>query len=213
LADPWQDDEGGSVMTQIDCVLVEDQSMFVELLLPVLKRISGLNIAATAETGAEGIQHVIDFNPDLLILDLSLPDFSGINVAEALHNQNALARFIVLSGQATSFICPIHLRPMLHAVVDKNRAFDVLRDEIKSFIGDNSEVSSLPENLDVSDALTSRELEVLALVGQGCSNKTIAETLSVAVGTVEVHRRNMRSKLGISGSELIRYAVMYGHEH
>jgi len=199
-------------MTRIHCVLVEDQSMFTDLLLPVLKKISGLNIAATATTAAEGIQHIASIKPDLLILDLSLPDLPGIIVAEALREQNTSARLIVLSGQASSFICPLNLLPMLHAVVDKNRAFDVLRDEIKSLIVCDSEAATPSESSVNVDILTSRELEVLALVGQGCSNKIIAETLSVAVGTVEVHRRNLRSKLGMSGSELVRYAVMFKHE-
>jgi DNA-binding NarL/FixJ family response regulator len=136
----------------------------------------------------------------------------GIIVAEALREQNASARLIVLSGQASSFICPLNLLPMLHAVVDKNRAFDVLRDEINSLIVRDSEAATPSESSVNVDILTSRELEVLALVGQGCSNKIIAETLSVAVGTVEVHRRNLRSKLGMSGSELVRYAVMFKHE-
>jgi two-component system NarL family response regulator len=199
-------------MTLIDCVLVEDQSMFTDLLLPVLKKIPGLNIVATATTCAKGIEHVVSLNPDLLILDLSLPDSPGILVAEALQRQNEFSRLIILSGQASSFICPLELQPMLQAVVDKNRAFDILKDEIKTFIRRNSEVTTPSEYSDNATPLTTREREVLALVGQGCSNKAIAQTLSVAVGTVEVHRRNLRSKLGISGSELVRYAVMHGDE-
>ena len=59
--------------------------------------------------------------------------------------------------------------------------------------------------------LTQRELEVLALVGQGCSSRVIAETLGISEQTVTTHRRSLRSKLGVSGGELVRLAALSIH--
>jgi DNA-binding NarL/FixJ family response regulator len=211
-------------MADLQCLLVEDQSMFMELLLPVLQDLPGLKVVATASTAHEAITAVQSLLPELLILDLCLPDLPGIQVAEALERQRPDAHLIVLSGQASSFICPPELQSMLHAVVDKTSAFRELRQEIGRLQGLRPQTAG-PEGhggieadpLAVEDpplqtpVLTLREQQVLALLAQGCSSRAIAETLGLAETTVATHRRALRNKLGASGSELVRLAVLQNH--
>jgi DNA-binding NarL/FixJ family response regulator len=209
-------------MTDLRCLLVEDQHMFVELLLPVLSSIPGLAMVATAGSGSAAIEAVELHKPDLLILDLHLPDLPGIKVAEALQKRQPQAKVIVLSGQASSFLCPAELQPMLHAVVDKTSAFQELRLEIARLLGEpvhssSTDLAGHRQPAATATAtlqphgLTQRELEVLALVGQGCSSRVIAETLGISEQTVTTHRRSLRSKLGVSGGELVRLAALNGH--
>lgn len=183
----------------LTCVLVEDQRMFLQLLVSMLKTQQGLRVVAAAATAAEGIQACRTHRPDLLILDLSLPDQPGEVVAEALFNVNPRARLIVLSAQTRHFVCPPPLQPMLHAVVDKIEAYASLGAEIAALIG--------PQPLPTSQ-LTAREREVLHLIGEGLSNSQISEVLQLAVHTVETHRRNLSGKLGLKGAELVRYATL-----
>jgi DNA-binding NarL/FixJ family response regulator len=211
-------------MAGLHGLLVEDQSMFLELLLPVLEGIPGLAMVGTATTAGEAIRAVQRLQPDLLILDLCLPDRPGIEVAESLQRLRPQAHLIVLSGQASSFLCPPELQPMLLAVVDKTSAFRELRQEINQLLARlpqairpqrKAEGQSGPgpeTDSGLAPApLTQRERNVLALIAQGCSSRAIAETLGMAETTVQTHRRSLRMKLGVSGSELVRLAVLQSY--
>jgi DNA-binding NarL/FixJ family response regulator len=187
------------------CVVVEDQVMFLELLVAMLKAKSGLEVVATARGVAEGINACQQHQPDLLILDLALPDGHGLAVIEALCDQLDPPRVIVLSGQASSFVCPAVLRPLVQAVVDKTRAFNDLNAEIQPLLPvDVPEVASGTS----LGGLTLREQEVFALIGQGCTNRAIAETLGLSLRTVETHRKNVNHKMGAKGAELVRLATL-----
>ena len=183
----------------LTCVVVEDQRMFLQLLVGMLQLQNGLTVVATAQSAAEGIEACKQYRPDLLILDLSLPDQSGEVVAHALAELKPTAKLIVLSAQASSFICPASLQPMLHAVVDKIEAYETLGLEIAELVGD------IPRQ---RGTLTPREQELLRLLGQGLSNAQIAEVMGLSVYTAETHRRNLSLKLGLKGAELIRYATL-----
>jgi DNA-binding NarL/FixJ family response regulator len=87
-------------------VLVEDQTLFLELLSQVLQLQPGLKIVARAQTVAEGLAACKIHKPDLLILDLELPDGEGLEVARALMRWNPSAKVIVLSGHASTFFLP-----------------------------------------------------------------------------------------------------------
>jgi DNA-binding NarL/FixJ family response regulator len=188
-----------SAQAPLTCVVVEDQRMFLQLLVGMLHTQPGLAVVSTAETAAAGIEACLQHRPDLLILDLSLPDQPGHTVAEALHRVNPDARLIVLSAQASSFVCPPSLQTMLHAVVDKIEAYDTLGAEINELIA---------PQVGPRQRLTFREGDVLRLIGQGLSNNQIAEVLQLSVHTVETHRRNLSGKLGLKGAELVRYATL-----
>ena len=180
-------------------VVVEDQLMFLQLLVGMLRSLAGLEVVATATTAAAGIRVCQELRPDLLILDLGLPDQDGITVVEALAAVKSEARVIVLSGGASSFVCDAALDPMLHAVVDKVDACETLVVEIAELLGDPS-----PQTLPLSQ----REEQVLALIGQGLTSRRIAERLGLSVNTVDTHRRNISLKLGVKGGELVRQATL-----
>lgn len=182
------------------CVVVEDQGMFLHMLVVMLRSLAGLEVVATATTAQEGIRVCEELAPDLLLLDLALPDRSGLAVAESLARVNPEARLIVLSAGASSFICDASLQPLLHAVVDKIDACETLITEIGDLLGDRC---------CQQDPLTPREEEVLRLIGQGLNNGQIAAHLSLSVYTVGTHRRNISAKLGLRGGELIRHAALW----
>jgi DNA-binding NarL/FixJ family response regulator len=177
-------------------VVVEDQRMFLQMLVVMLQSFQGLEVVATATTATEAC---LELAPDLLLLDLTLPDQDGLAVALALAGVNPDARLIVLSAAASSFVCDAALQPMLQAVVDKIDACETLSAEIGELLG---------ERFNEPAALTAREDEVLVLIGQGLSNGQIAERLTLSVHTVGTHRRNISGKLGLRGAELIRHATL-----
>ena len=195
-----RDDGNLLASSALRCVVVEDQLMFLQLLVGMLQSIRGLKVVASATTAAEGIRACRELYPDLLILDLGLPDQDGITVAEALAAANPRARVIVLSAATSAFVCDPALDPMLHAVVDKVDACETLSLEIAEL---------LDPSTDATPRLTEREEQILRLIGQGLPNRRIAEQLGLSVYTVDTHRRNITQKLGVKGGELVREAALY----
>ena len=115
-------------LRSLQCLIVEDQVMFLQLLRSMLEALPGLEIGAVATTQAEALALCSgDAPPDVLILDLALPDGDGLVVAEVLAETNPKAKVVVLSGQASSFVCPAALQPWIVGVVDKTAAFSQLQ--------------------------------------------------------------------------------------
>ncbi|MBD1192959.1 response regulator transcription factor [Vulcanococcus sp. Clear-D1] len=181
------------------CLIVEDQVMFLQLLCSMLEAMPGLTVVGTATRQADAIALCSgDDAPDLLILDLALPDGDGLAVAQALAAVRPHAKVVVLSGQASSFVCPGALQPLIVGVVDKTSAFAQLTQVLER---------CLPHS---ADPLTPRQQEIYGLIGQGLTNKEIARASGLSVTTVETHRKAIAQKLGVSGSELVRQASLRG---
>lgn len=191
----------------LSCVVVEDQVMFLQLLVAMLRTQSSLEVVATAQGVAEAIEVCHQRQPDLLILDLALPDGEGLDVIAALADQPAPPAVIVLSGQASSFVCPREFKHLVQAVVDKTRAYVELSAEIARLLADRS----LEDSPDSRRSLTVREQEIFSLIGKGLTNRVIAEQLGLALRTVETHRKNITVKMGAKGGDLVRMAALDLH--
>ena len=170
--------------------------MLLQLLRTMLQAIDGLCISHTATCQADALTICREDPPDLLILDLALPDGGGLAVAELLVERKPDAQLIVLSGQASSFICPASLQPMVRGVIDKTSAFRHLQDAV---------VRCLQQR---PSPLTPRQNEIFRFIGQGLSNREIAERTGLALTTVETHRKAIAQKRGVSGAELVRQACL-----
>jgi len=180
--------------------------MIQQLLMAMLGQHPALQVVGSACSLAEGIAACTDLAPDLLILDIALPDGDGLGVARALAALDPAARVIVLSSFASTVERPPELRSQIVAILDKSRAYQDLIREVEALLPEG--VPQRPAAcLDLS-LLTPREREILALVCRGCSSRHIAEQLMISPHTVETHRRNICSKLGISGAALVRQALL-----
>jgi len=188
------------------CVIVEDQTMFLQLLAGMVRTTPGLDLAGAYPLAEKARDYVAKHDTDLLILDLALPDGQGTTVLRAAAKKNPKVQCIVLSGHASQFVCPADLRAHVRAVVDKTQAYGSLQKEIAEIIQSEAEPRGFtnPQEL-----LTQREYEVFCLVGQGRMSKEIGEGLGIAVRTVETHRKAICRKLKVSGPELVRQASVY----
>jgi DNA-binding NarL/FixJ family response regulator len=188
------------------CVIVEDEVMFAQMLAAMLQSVRGLEVAALTHTAAEGVAACREFEPELLILDLGLPDGNGMQVAREAIKARSESRIIVLSSQAATFVAPAALNRSIHAVIDKTRAYEELQREVLSLWRDQAPGSapSQPE-----DVLTSRELEVFRLLGKGLMSKEMASELGISPATVALHRKRIASKLRVRGSELLNFAALH----
>lgn len=183
--------------------------MFRQMLHNMLQGTPGLRVSAAAASAAEGVRACERHQPDLLVLDLALPDGSGVDVARRLARTNPAARIIILSGEASTFVCPADLRDAVHAVLDKTQAFDDLAAELKTLLPRARGGSSSARNHEVRDRLSGREYEIFLLVGRGLLCKEIGETLHISPQTVQTHRRKMAEKLGTTGAEFVQLAIKH----
>ena len=155
--------------------------------------------------GGAGFEACRKLRPDALILDLALPDGDGLGVARFLRLLQPEAKALVLSAQASSFVCPEELEAMLVGVVDKTSTYETLRDVIEAALLE--ETPQQAPNGPVA-ALTPRQRQIFDLIGQGLSNKAIAHGTGLAVATVETHRKAIARRLNCSGAELVRRAAL-----
>jgi DNA-binding NarL/FixJ family response regulator len=190
----------------MNCLILEDQVLLADLLRHELLGIRGLKVVATAHDVAEGKRLCRLHQPDLLLLDLFMPDGQGVEVAEELLGSNRDARIIVLSAQVERLVCSRHLHEAIIAVVDKTEAVDTLHDLLRRELRRRREDALGPDCL---DRLTEREREVFTLIGQGLSSEEIAARLNISTLTARTHRRNITAKLGVRGGELVLLASAY----
>jgi len=182
--------------------------MIQQLLMAMLDQHPALQVVGSASSVADGIAACSQLAPDLLILDIALPDGDGLSVARALTELDPAARVIVLSSFASTVERPPELRSQIVAILDKSRAYQDLIREVEALLPDGVVPPQTLPQLDLS-LLTPREQEILELVGRGCSSRQIAEQLIISQHTVETHRRNICSKLGLSGAALVRQASLH----
>jgi DNA-binding NarL/FixJ family response regulator len=193
----------------LNCVIVEDQLMFLQMLSRMLQGIPRLRVVGTAQTEADGLAACEKHQPDLLVLDLALPDGHGINVAHRLARLKPSAKTIILSGEASTFVCPASLDRHIHAVLDKTQAFDDLAQEFKELLPRRTGRASSVSERNPRQKLSVREHEILLLIGSGLLSKEIADRLGLSTHTVQAHRKNIADKLGTTGPELVQLAVKH----
>jgi DNA-binding NarL/FixJ family response regulator len=195
----------------VKCVLVEDQILFLEMLSQLLQMQPGLNVVARAPTVAEGLAACKIHKPDLLILDLELPDGQGLEVARALVRWNPAAKVIILSGHASTFFCPARIGKSILAVLDKTQTFDDLRAELKAILpplktGSGKARANAKKPL-FQKGFSERELQIFGLIGEGLCSKEIAIHLGLSEHTIQSHRKRIAAKLGTQGNELVQAAI------
>lgn len=118
----------------LSCMLVEDESLLRQLLTEVLESHPETGTVTSAGSAAEAIALGLQQPPDVLVLDLNLPDGSGVDVALALTARRPDTQVIVLSAEAGCFVCPAQLRPLLRGVIDKIHAYEALPAEINDIL-------------------------------------------------------------------------------
>jgi two-component system NarL family response regulator len=202
----------------IRVVLVEDQRLVRELLVTVLSRDGDFEVVAQAASGREAIAAAQTARPEVLVLDISLPDLDGLQVAREVRKLNPVLPILALSVHEEAYF----VRRMLGAGADgyvvKSGAVDELLRAIRAVHEGRMYLSPGVARQAVgkpvagdSPTLTQRERQVLKLIADGMHSPGIADRLSISEATVEVHRRNLMAKLGLHTiAQVTKYAIREG---
>ena len=193
----------------LSCLLVEDQTLMAELLRSILQTSPQVGVIRLAKSVQEACRLIDQIPPDLLILDLGLPDGDGQQVGLHLLKRHPAPRIILLSAQLHDFQCDPHLLPHIHASVDKTSAYKELLMALNTLNSGTNQALGKQAPEDGISTLSVRELEVFLLIGQGKSNRDIATVLNVSVSTVESHRKAIAQRLGRSGADLVQLAAVH----
>jgi len=206
-------------------VLIADDHAIVRAgLRALIHAEAGFELVGEAAGGVEAIELVEKNQPDVLVLDLSMPDLDGISVTRnlkashpglrililTLHEDEALLREAIKGG-ASGYILKRAAESELIAAIQTILRGDLYVDPsmVRLLLGESKPVDSRP-NVS-TESLTPREVEILKLIVEGCTNRQVAEQLTISIRTVEGHRANILDKLGLhSRVELVRYAREHG---
>jgi len=204
---------------------VDDHPIFREGLGKVVGQEEDLEVCGEADTAAEAFAKVGELGPDLLLTDIGLPGKSGLELIQDLHAVNPELPVLVISMHDEGLYAERVLRAGARGYVMKQagpaKMLQAIRlvlsgkvavsDAIAASILDSLARPGTPrEGAAVVGKLSNREFEVLRLIGQGRDSHDIAETLHLSIKTVDTHRGNIKTKLGLkTGTELIHYAVRW----
>jgi len=211
----------------IRVVVADDHAVVREGIRRVLNDDPDVTVVGEASTGAQTLETIEDCRPDVVLLDLGLPDMTGLEVVRRLRRAAAPPRVLVLSMHDDDEYVLRAVRAGVDGYLLKDEAEPaMLRAAVRSVHAGDSYFSSAaaaslagalrpttdagPET-DPLDRLTERELEVLRFVATGRSNKEMAAELGISRRTVETHRENLMRKLDIhSIAGLTRLALEQG---
>ena len=185
---------------RIRILSVEDHPVFRQGLATIIATEPDMILVGQAANGTEAIEQFRRHRPNITLMDLRLPGRNGTDVLIAIRGEFPDARVIMLSSSDTDGEIQRALRSGAAAYVLKSLPLEALLDVIRSVHAGRRHVPAdvaavLAEHLGEED-LTSRELEVLALIRDGYKNKQIADRLSISENTVNFHIKNLVDKLG-----------------
>jgi DNA-binding NarL/FixJ family response regulator len=202
----------------IRIVIAEDQRMLRELLSALLVREPEFEVVGEAGTGGEALALAAQLNPDVMVLDISLPEVDGIEVARSLKGRLPALKLLALSVHTERPVVQQMLKAGADGYVVKTSALEELVHAIRAVAQGKVYLSPevardalAPQAAAQPGMLGSRERQVLALLADGKRSSEIGERLQIATATVEAHRRNIMRKLRLhSVAELTKYAIRKG---
>lgn len=205
-------------------LLIDDHPIMRHGLAQLIRAESDLEVCGEVGTAAEGLKMVAKKKPDLVIVDLTLPDKHGLEFIKDMQTLYPLTLMLVLSMHDESLYAERVLRAGARGYVMKEMAADNLIQAVRRVLAGgiylSEKMSSTmlemvagnrkPANQSSLEKLTDRELEVLQLIGLGKGTRMIADQLHVSVRTIDAHRAHIKEKLQLpDGNALVRYAVRW----
>jgi DNA-binding NarL/FixJ family response regulator len=208
---------------RIRILLADDHNILRRGLRLLLERQPGFEVVGEAADGRQAVETAETTKPDVVLLDIAMPNLNGIEAAEQIRNALPQAAIVILSMHSDESYVLRALKAGARGYVLKDSAENDLIDTIKAVSTGQAFFSPEISKILVEDyvremkkhgaedsyeLLTAREREVLQMLAEGKSNKDIANLLNLSLFTVETHRRNLQDKLNLhSIAELILYAV------
>jgi DNA-binding NarL/FixJ family response regulator len=212
------------IVPPLRILIADDQDLFRRGVKALLQSHAGWEICAEARTGSEAVARAKELMPDVVILDVRMPELNGVEAARSIRMASKDTEILILSISCSDQLIREIIEAGARGYVLKSDSDDDLlvavetlarhqpffthraREVIHGEFNTGEPVTKIPKQW--RDRLSSREREVLRLLGQGIRCKEIASSLGISVKTAQTHRANMMRKLGLhSMSDVARYAL------
>lgn len=207
-------------------LLADDHKIMRDGLISLLAEAEDIKVIAEAATGREAVEKTLALDPDVVIMDLNLPELSGIEATRKILEAAPQKRILILSMLQDNSCVQRSLKSGVKGYLLKNCASEELIEAIRALAAGESYLCRQVTEMvmrsfatqDGGQTLSSpyaelsrRELEVLRLIAAGNTTKEIAYTLNLSIKTVDVHRHRIMKKLDLRGvAELTKYAIREG---
>ena len=206
-------------------MLADDHAIVREGMRALIDKVSDIEVVDQAESGRETVEKCCELAPDVVVMDIAMPDLNGVEATRQITSEVPNTRVLALSVHSGRKMVSAMLQAGASGYLVKKCATDELINAIRTVVDGKTYLSpdishlvvqdylnSVPEDLSSAfSILTERERQVLQLVAEGLTTKAIAYDLDVSVKTIETHRQNVMEKLDIhSVAELTKYAVREG---
>jgi len=210
-------------MTPIRVLIADDHALVRAGIRALVERIDGVVVVGEAGKGSEALELVRQLSPDLILLDITMPDGNGFEVLDQVTKLYPEIRVIVLTVHEAGEYALRAVREGAAGYLPKSAASIELEQAIQTVIrgeryispetAQNTifEVTNRATKRDLLATLSPRQREVLRLIAEGKTTKQIAQVLEISVKTVETHRAQLMERLGIHDvAGLVRYAIIVG---
>lgn len=205
-------------------LLVDDHPMIRHGLKNLLSSVEDFNVIGEASDGLEALREIDLKKPDILVIDLMMPNLNGLEVLAQVRKFSPATRTIVFSMQSAGPYVMEALKAGAMGYIIKDTGAGEIVSAIQSVTQGNPYVSDRVASLvnsdtvrrqdtipDMYETLTTREREVLQMTAEGKSSSEIGEALMISPRTVEIHRSKVMKKLGLRNqADLIRFAIKRG---
>ncbi len=210
---------------QLKVIIADDHAIIREGLKSLLET-KGIKVLDIAKNGREAVEKAISLKPDIMMMDISMPDLNGVEATARIRQEVPHTRVIALSMHSSKNIIDKMFASGASGYILKESAFDEIYDAIQVVIRGNFYLTPSIARMYVDDQIpgptnwetlpkfskiSKKEREILQLVAEGEKTRDIAEKLGVSIKTVETHRRNIMKKLNIfSVAGLTKFAIQEG---
>lgn len=211
-------------MTPLKTLIVDDHALFRQGLISLMRtRPDLVNVVGEASSGREAVQRVENLHPDLVLLDIYMPDGDGLQAARGIRKCSPETAIVILTsseqdehlheafqlGVSGYLLKNLNIGEMFDLLMGVTRGEAVITRSMAARLLKETFRPSAPQNH--LGELSQREIEVLRLVARGESNPQIAELLCITVNTVKTHLKNILSKLQLENrTQVAAYAVQSG---
>ena len=210
----------------INVVIADDHTIVRQGLIKLLEEEKGIHVIGEAKDGREAVKKVLDLNPDIVIMDIAMPELNGIEATRQLKQAGIEAKIIILSmhdhsryirellslGVSGYLLKNSASRDIVKAITSAIKGVTYLSPSISTrVIEDWLVMNKQSQEEELYNTLSNREREVFQMMVEGSSTKKIADTLCLSPSTIKSHRSNIMEKLKMDNlSQLIQYAIQLG---
>ena len=208
-------------MKPLRILIADDHELFRRGVAAELTQVPGWVVAAEATNGRDAVAQAASLKPDIVVLDLTMPELNGLEAARQIVLADPAARILILTAHESEQLVREVLSAGAQGYVLKSDAGRTLVTALQAVLEGGSFFTSNVARMVLdgylrsetreampSQTLSGREREIVQLLAEGNSNKDIARALNISVKTAETHRSNVMRKMGFASlAELVRYAI------